>query len=69
MIPLVDCFILIIVGFYFAFIQPRLYQKRINEGIISKDDIYKFKWMQPLGLGLIFIGFLLAAVHFLPQSK
>ncbi len=69
MVPLVDCFVIIIIGFYFAFIQPRLYQKRINEGIISKEDIYKFKWMQPLGIGLIFIGFLLAAMQFMPQSK
>ncbi len=56
MVPLIDCFILIIVGFYFAFIQPRMYQKRINEGILSKDDIHKFKWMQPLGFGLIIVG-------------
>lgn len=69
MVPLVDCLVIIIIGFYFAFIQPRLYQKRINEGLISKDDIHKFKWMQPLGIGLIFIGILLAAMQFMPESK
>jgi hypothetical protein len=69
MIPLVDCFILIIIGFYFAFIQPRMYQKRINEGVLSKNDIHKFKSMQPLGIGLIFIEFFLAAVHFMPQAN
>lgn len=69
MVPLIDCFVLIIIGFYFAFIQPRLYQKKISQGIISEEEVYKFKWMQPLGIGLIFIGFVLAAMQFLPPSK
>jgi hypothetical protein len=69
MVPLVDCFILIIIGFFFAFVQPRLYQKRINEGLISKTDVNRFKWMQPLGIGLIFIGFILAATHFMMEPK
>jgi len=69
MVPLADCFVLIIVGFYFAFIQPRLYQKRVKEGILSREETNKFKWMQPLGIGLIFIGFILASMNFMAEPK